>query len=45
VVQGSFEEAREYLAQSEAEQAPAILTLLNDDPVSYQQSVFDAPIN
>jgi tetratricopeptide (TPR) repeat protein len=45
VVQGSFEEAREYLAQSEAEQAPAILTLLNDDPVSYQQSIFDAPIN
>ncbi|HEY6751910.1 MAG TPA: tetratricopeptide repeat protein [Rubrobacteraceae bacterium] len=45
VVEGSFEEAREYLAQSEAEQAPAILTLLNDDPVSYRQSVFDAPIN
>jgi tetratricopeptide (TPR) repeat protein len=45
VVQGSFDEARAYLAQSEAEQALTILALLEEDPVSYRQSVFDAPIN
>jgi tetratricopeptide (TPR) repeat protein len=45
VVQGSLDEARAYLAQSEAEQAPTILALLDEDPVSYRQSVFDAPIN
>lgn len=45
VAQGSFDEARVYLAQSEAEQAPAKLALLDEDPVSYRQSVFDAPIN
>jgi tetratricopeptide (TPR) repeat protein len=45
VVQGSYAKAREYLAQSEAEQASAILTLLDEDPVSYRKSVLDAPIN
>jgi tetratricopeptide (TPR) repeat protein len=45
VVQGSLEEARAYLAQSEAEQAPTVLALLNEDPVSYRESVLDAPIN
>ena len=45
VVQGLYEEAREYLAQSEAEQAPAVLTLLDEDPEGYRSSVFDAPIN
>lgn len=44
VVQGSLDEARAYLAQSEAEQAPTVLALLDEDPVSYRQSVFDAPI-
>jgi tetratricopeptide (TPR) repeat protein len=44
VVQGSLDEARAYLAQSEAEQAPTVLALLNEDPVGYRQSVFDAPI-
>src|SRR5215213_8571899 len=45
VVQGSVEEARAYLAQSKAEQAPTVLALLNEDPVSYRESVLDAPIN
>ena len=45
VVQGSVEEARAYLAQSEAEQAPTVLALLNEDPTSYRESVLDAPIN
>ena len=45
VVQRSYAEAREYLAQSEAEQAPAILALLDEDPEAYRRSVFDAPIN
>jgi tetratricopeptide (TPR) repeat protein len=45
VVQRSYVEAREYLAQSEAEQAPALLALLDEDPEAYRRSVFDAPIN
>src|SRR5215218_443682 len=45
VVQGSVEEARAYLAQSEAQQAPTVLALLNEDPTSYRESVLDAPIN
>jgi tetratricopeptide (TPR) repeat protein len=45
VVQGSVDEARAYLAQSEAEQAPTVLALLNEDPTSYRESVLDAPIN
>jgi tetratricopeptide (TPR) repeat protein len=44
VVQGSLDEARAYLAQSEAEQAPTVLALLNEDPVGYRRSIFDAPI-
>jgi tetratricopeptide (TPR) repeat protein len=45
VVQGLYDEARDYLAQSEAEQAPAVLALLDEDPEGYRRSVFDAPIN
>lgn len=45
VVRGLYDEAREYLAQSEAEQAPAVLALLDEDPEGYRRSVFDAPIN
>ena len=44
VVQRSYDEARDYLAQSEAEQAPAVLALLDEDPEAYRKSVFDAPI-
>lgn len=45
VIQGLYDEARDYLAQSEAEQAPAVLALLDEDPEGYRRSVFDAPIN
>jgi tetratricopeptide (TPR) repeat protein len=45
VVQRSYAEARDYLAQSEAEQAPAVLALLDEDPEAYRRSVFDVPIN
>jgi tetratricopeptide (TPR) repeat protein len=45
VVQGLYTEARDYLSQSDAEQAPAILTLLDEDPEGYRRSVLDAPIN
>jgi tetratricopeptide (TPR) repeat protein len=45
VVQRSYAEARDFLTQSEAEQAPAILTLLDEDPEAYRRSVFDASIN
>jgi tetratricopeptide (TPR) repeat protein len=45
VLQRSYGEARDYLAQSEAEQAPAVLALLDEDPEAYRRSVFDAPIN
>ena len=45
VVQRSYDEARDYLEQSEAEQAPAVLALLDEDPEAYRRSVFDAPIN
>jgi len=44
VVQRSYDEASDYLAQSEAEQAPAVLALLDEDPEAYRRSVFDAPI-
>ncbi len=44
VVQGSYDEAREVLFQSEAEQASAVLALLNEDPESYRESVLDATI-
>ncbi len=45
VVQGSYAEAREVLSQSPAEQAPAVLALLGEDPESYRRSVLDAPIS
>jgi tetratricopeptide (TPR) repeat protein len=45
VVQGLYIEARDYLSQSDAEQAPVILTLLDEDPEGYRKSVLDAPIN
>jgi tetratricopeptide (TPR) repeat protein len=45
VVQGLYTDARDYLSQSDAEQAPAILTLLDEDPEGYRRSVLDAPIN
>ncbi len=45
VVQGSYAEAREVLAQSEAEQAPAVLALLDEDPESYRRSVLEATIS
>ncbi len=45
IAQGSYAEAREVLAQSEAEQAPAVLALLEEDPENYRRSVLDAPIS
>ena len=45
IAQGSYAEAREVLSQSEAEQAPAVLALLDEDPESYRRSVLDAPIS
>lgn len=45
VVQGSYAEAREILAQSSAEQAPSILALLDEDTQSYRESVLDTPIS
>ena len=44
VVQGSYIEAREVLSQSEAEQAGAVIELLNDDPEGYRRSVLDAAV-
>ena len=44
VVQGSYAEAREVLSRSEAEQADAVLALLNEDPEGYRESVLDATI-
>ncbi len=44
VVQGSYAEAREVLSQSEAEQASAVIALLNEDPESYRESVRDDTI-
>lgn len=45
IAQGSYAEAREVLSQSEAEQAPAVLALLDEAPESYRRSVLDAPIS
>ncbi|CAN5686012.1 hypothetical protein BH24ACT20_BH24ACT20_06200 [soil metagenome] len=39
VVQGRYDEAREIVANSPSEQAPAILTLLNTDPEMYRESI------
>jgi tetratricopeptide (TPR) repeat protein len=44
VVQGRYDEARAIVADSESEQAPAILTLLNTDPDMYRDSVEDSEI-
>ena len=44
VVQGSYDEAREVLLQSSAEQAPARLALL-DDPEGYRTSVLEDRIS
>ncbi len=39
VVQGKYERARRIVSESSAEQAPAILRLLNTDPEKYRESV------
>lgn len=44
VIQGRYEEAREIVANSPSEQAPAILTLLNTDPEMYRESIKDSEI-
>jgi tetratricopeptide (TPR) repeat protein len=45
IVQGSYDQAREALLQSPAEQASAVLALLEEDPEGYRQQVLDAPVN
>lgn len=45
VVQERYDEARGVLSESTAEQAPAVLSLLDDDPEAYRESVLEAPIN
>ena len=44
VVQGRYDEARQILANSSSEQAPAILTLLDTDPEMYRESIKDSEI-
>jgi tetratricopeptide (TPR) repeat protein len=44
VVQGRYEEAREIIAQSSSEQAPALLQLLNSNPEAYRESVLTGEI-
>lgn len=44
VVQGRYDEAREIVANSPSDQAPAILTLLNTDPEMYRESIEDSEI-
>ena len=44
VVQGEYARARRVVARSSAEQAPAILRLLNSDPERYRKSVDDRAI-
>lgn len=44
VVQGRYDEAREIVANSTSEQAPAILMLLDTDPEMYRESVEDSEI-
>jgi hypothetical protein len=44
VVQGEYAKARRIAARSSAEQAPAILRLLNSDPEGYRESVEDSAI-
>lgn len=42
VVQGDYEEAKRVLEGSDAEQAPAILELLNTNPEGYRESVLNS---
>jgi tetratricopeptide (TPR) repeat protein len=44
VVQGRYAAAREIIAQSSSEQAPALLQLLNSDPGAYRESVVSSEI-
>jgi tetratricopeptide (TPR) repeat protein len=44
VVQGRYEEAREIIAQSSSEQAPALLQLLDSNPDAYRESVVTSEI-
>lgn len=44
VIQGNYDKARAILANSDSQQAPAILELLNSDPESYRQSVLSSAI-
>jgi pentatricopeptide repeat protein len=44
VVQGQYAEAREIVAESDSEQAPAILALLDNDPELYRESVKNSEI-
>ncbi|BBL80019.1 hypothetical protein RxyAA322_18730 [Rubrobacter xylanophilus] len=44
VVQGDYVRARRMIAQSNSEQAPALLHLLDTDPEGYRRSVLDSEI-
>jgi tetratricopeptide (TPR) repeat protein len=44
VVQGRYDKAREIIAQSSSEQAPALLQLLNSNPEAYRESVLTGEI-
>lgn len=44
VVEGQYEEAREIVARSSSDQAPAILALLDSDPDLYRESVKNSEI-
>jgi tetratricopeptide (TPR) repeat protein len=44
VVQGRYAEAREVIAESSSEQAPALLQLLNSNPQAYREAVVSSEI-
>jgi Flp pilus assembly protein TadD len=44
VVEGRYDEARAALQESDAEQAPAILELLNTDPEGYRETVLNSEV-
>ena len=44
VVEGRYDEARTALQNSDSEQAPAILELLNTDPESYRETVLESEV-
>ena len=44
VVEGRYDEARAGLQESDAEQAPAILELLNTDPEGYRETVLNSEV-